>query len=198
MHAARILWSLLIVLGLLAASVEGKEPAFPERVKALLASPWTEITATTALVTDYGSVFAGSVTIKRASVEAEAYATSSLSPKDAKPVKLSKPELAKLLTAIQATAHSTFEYKYPAEILAAMPRDEAERLIRSGKLKVGPSDVEWFLLKVKSGGGDIKMNESGPFEQLQSAMLDVLELEPRELRQDELKAVLGRDPYEIE
>lgn len=198
MHASRIFRSLLIVLGLLAASVEGKEPALPERVKALLASPWTEITATTALVTDYGSVFASSVTIKRASVEAEAYATSSLSPKDAKPVKLSKPELAKLLTAIQATAHSTFEYKYPAEILAAIPRDEAERLIRSGKLKVGPSDVEWFLLKVKSGGGDIKMNESGPFEQLRSAMLDVLELEPRELRQDEFKAVLGRDPYAIE
>ncbi|MCB1279747.1 hypothetical protein [Prosthecobacter sp.] len=192
MQLPHILTPVLLVASVILASDPG--PTFADRVKKVLASDWTEMTVSTALVTDYGAVIGIAIHLRRDVVTKPPLAADPTAAKQHE--RLSDADWKLLSDAIQDAARTTFEHKYPLEIYDSLPREKAEELLKSGKVKIEPTDVEVFHLTAKTSKGEVSLDESGPYQPLDRVIGQLLKTKTRELKATEVKTILGRNPYE--
>ena len=169
---------------------------FPDRVRALLDSEWTELSITTALCTDAVQVYATAVRLKRETPKSPVYYSLPLgqaAPEKAA-VRVSEKELQTLYTDVLAAAKAAFAHQYPVEILNSLPPEKAKKMIRSGAVKVGPNDVEMLSIRGKTAAGEVLLIEYGPFSPLDTTMQTLFHTRQMEVKPSEHKSILGLDP----
>ena len=171
------------------------EPKFPDRVRALLDSEWTELSITTALCTDYVQVYATAVRLKRETPKSPVYYSLPLGQAAPEKAVVSEKELQTLYTDVLAAAKATFAHQYPVEILNSLPPEKAKELIRSGAVKVGADDVEMLSIRGKTAAGEVLLIEYGPFAPLDTTIQTLFHTQQMEMNQSEHKSILGLDPY---
>lgn len=186
---------LLSVATLCPAAEPAPEVTFPERVRAFLDSPWTEITITTALVTDYGVVHATSVHLIRNTPKAPVHFRLPLNSGEKSKVALTEVDLRTLCASTLQAASETFEHRYPLEIYNSLPREKAIELVESGKLRIGPTDVELLVIRGKNAAGEVTLTETGPCNSLEDTIHKLFQTKQVEVKPSDYEAALGRNPY---
>jgi hypothetical protein len=168
---------------------------FPDRVRVLLDSEWTELSITTALCTDSVQVYATAVRLKRETPKSPVYYSLPLGQAAPEKAVVTEKELQTLYTDVLAAAKATFAHQYPVEILNSLPPEKAKELIRSGAVKVGPNDVEMLSIRGKTAAGEVLLIEYGPFSPLHTTMQTLFHTQQMEVKPSEHKSILGLDPY---
>lgn len=174
------------------------EKAFPERVRHFLDSPWTELSITTALVTDYKIVYATSVHLRREGPKVVVESKLPLTPPVILKTTVSKADLNTLYNDTLAAAKSTHEHRYPMEILSALPHEEAAEMIRTGKMRISANDVGMLVIRGKSPKGEVNFTETGPYSPLDTTIQKLFHTKRVELKQSDNQSILGRNPYKKE
>lgn len=170
-------------------------PKFPDRVRALLDSEWTELSITSALCTDSVQVYATAVRLKRETPKSPVYYSLPLGQAASEKATVSEKELQTLYTDVLAAAKAAFAHQYPVEILNSLPPEKAKEMIRSGAVKVGPNDVEMLSIRGKTSAGEVLLIEYGPFSPLDTTMQTLFQTKQLEVKPSEHKSILGLDPY---
>ncbi|MCX6848321.1 MAG: hypothetical protein NTY98_05330 [Verrucomicrobia bacterium] len=171
------------------------EPKFPDRVRALLDSEWTELSITTALCTDAVQVYATAVRLKRETPKSPLYYSLPLGQAAPEKASVSEKDLQTLYTDVQAAAKATFAHRSLVETLNSLPPEKAKELIRSGAVKVVPDDVEMLSIRGKTAAGEVLLIEYGPYSPLDTTMQTLFHTKQMEMKQSEHKSILGLDPY---
>jgi hypothetical protein len=168
---------------------------FPDRVRALLDSEWTELSITTALCTDYVVVYATAVRLKRETPKSTVYYSLPLGQAAAEKATVSEKDLKTLYTDTLAASKTIFEHRSQVEALNALPFEKAIEMIRSGAVKVGTDDVEMLSIRGKTAAGEVLLIEYGPFAPLDTTIQKLFHTKQMEMKQSEHKSILGLDPY---
>ncbi|MFZ2277340.1 MAG: hypothetical protein WAW39_06050 [Prosthecobacter sp.] len=168
---------------------------FPDRVRALLDSEWTELSITSALCTDTVQVYATAVRLKRETPKSPVYYSLPLGQAAPEKAAVSEKELQMLYTDVLAAAKAAFAHQYPVEILNSLPPEKAKEMIRSGAVKVGPNDVEMLSIRGRTAAGEVLLIEYGPFAPLDTTMQTLFHTKLLEVKPSEHKSILGLDPY---
>lgn len=171
------------------------EPKFPDRVRALLDSEWTELSITTALCTDSVQVYATAIRLKRETPKSLVYYSLPLGQAAPEKAAVREKDLKTLYADELAAAKATFAHRSLAETLNSLPREKAKELIRSGAVKVGPDDVELLSIRGKTAAGEVKLIEYGPFSPLDTTLQTLFHTQQLEVKPSEHKSILGLDPY---
>ncbi|MDB6003973.1 MAG: hypothetical protein JWR15_960, partial [Prosthecobacter sp.] len=104
-------------------------------------------------------------------------------------------DLRTLYSATLAAAKATFEHRYPTEIFNSLPAEKAREMIKSGALKIVPTDVEMLIIQGKTATGELKLIEYGPYSPLDTTIQTLFHTRQMEVTQSDYKAILGLDPY---
>ena len=193
----RFIITILCGLTIVSCSAEPKsEPAFPERVRALLNSEWTELSIATAVWSDDDRVVATAVRLKRETSKSPVYFSLPLGQAAPEKATVNEKDLQTLYTDTLAAAKATFEHQYPAEILSSLPPQKARELIQSGTLNIGPTDVEMLVIRGNTAAGKVDLVEYGPFSPLDKTIQTLFHTKKEQVKKEEYQAILGRDPDE--
>ena len=198
MHTIRMCCIITILCGFsfITSPAEAQaEPKFPDRVRALLDSEWTELSITTALCTDTVQVYATAVRLKRETPKSPAYYSLPLGQAAPENAVVSEKDLKTLYTDTLAASKTIFEHRSQVEALNALPFEKAIELIRSGAVKVGPDDGEMLSIRGKTAAGEVKLIEYGPFSPLDTTLQTLFHTKQMEVKPSEHKFILGLDPY---
>ena len=196
MNQANFLIVLIVALVGFAASVgfaDNSKETFPEQVEKALSSDWTEMVISSALLTDYGKAFGVAIRLRRDG-EAKPPLVGDLTEQDVE--RLSDTEWKLLSDAILKAARSCYEHWTPMEIFNSLPPEKTYELVKSGKLKIGPSDTEVLVLAVKTPKGEVRLQDQGPSQPLAEVIQKLMKTKWRKLKGSELKTILGINPYE--
>jgi hypothetical protein len=192
----RFIVTMLFGITALGLSAEPKaEPEFPERVRAFLSSAWTELSITTALVTDYGEVHATSVRLRRDTPKSPVHFSLPLGPAGPSKDTVTEADLQTLYSSTLAVAKATFEHRYPIEILYSLPREKAIEMFKSGELKIGPNDVEMLIIRGRTSTGEVTLTETGPFSGLDTTIQRLFRCKRVEVKNTDYMTILGGNPY---
>lgn len=167
---ARIAPILFMIIASRIAAEPTTEPPFPERVSAFLASAWTELSITTALFTDTSQAYATSICLKRDTPKSSVHFSLPFDPEKPSNDTVSESDMQTLFASTISAAEVTFAHKYPLEIYHSLPREEADEMVKSGKLKIGPNDVEMLIIRGKTTTKEVALIESGPFAPLDTTI----------------------------
>lgn len=170
-------------------------PKFPERVRALLDSEWTELSITTALCTDAVQVYATAVRLKRETPKSPVYFSLPLGQAAPEKATVSEKDLQTLYTDTLAASKTIFEHRSQVEALNALPFEKAIELIRSGAVEVGPDDGEMLSIRGKTAAGEVLLIEYGPYSPLDTTIQTLFHTQQLEVKPSEHKSILGLDPY---
>lgn len=191
----RFIITILCGLAVFSSAAEPQpEAKFPDRVRALLDSEWTELSIRTVGASDDGRVFATVVTLKRETAKSPVYFSLPLGQAVSEKATVNEKDLQTLYAAILAAAKATFKHRYPTEILSSMSPEKAREMINSGAVKIVLTGVEVLIICGKTAAGEVTLDEFGPFSPLDTTIQTLFHTQPMEMTLEEYKAKLRLDP----